>query len=57
MNITVIVKHVYGNRTIYPACEKSKLLAALNGTKTLTDYAIAIIKKLGYTITVKPETI
>lgn len=57
MNITVTVKHVYGNRTIYPACEKARLLAALNGTKTLTDHAIAIIKRLGYTITVQPETL
>lgn len=57
MNITVTIKYVYGTITVYPACEKAFLLAALHGTKTLTDHAIDIIKKLGYTITVRPETL
>lgn len=55
--LTVAIKNVYGNRTIYPACETSHKLADLIGTKTFTDRAIEQIKGLGYTFTVKPEAI
>ena len=55
--LTVTVKNVYGNRTIYPACEVSHKLADLIGTKTFTDRAIEQIKGLGYIFTVKHETI
>lgn len=47
-------KSVYGEIKLYPICETSKLLAQLNGTKTLTDYALHIINKLGYNIEVAP---
>lgn len=59
MTITVQIKNVYGNETIYPVCEKARLFAALAGTKTLTLVAIAQIKLLGYAITVKqqPQTL
>ena len=53
MNITVEVKNVYGNETIYPVCETSKLLAKLAGTKTITHEAIQTIKALGYKIELK----
>jgi hypothetical protein len=53
MEITVEIKSVYGNRSIYPACSKSKLLADIAGTKTFTDRALQAIKCLGYSITVK----
>jgi len=48
---------VYGNRTIYPACDNSNLFAVIAGTTTLTLHTIEAIKKLGYTIAVKGETL
>jgi len=54
--ITVEIKNVFGNETIYPIDEKAKTFARLAGTKTLTRDAIKNIKDLGYTINVKtPE--
>ena len=52
MNITVEIKNVYGNQSVYPACYTSQLLAKLAGTKTFTRSALDTIKKLGYSITV-----
>lgn len=57
MNIVVGVKHVYGNRTVYPICQKAKNLARLAGTTTLTARAIQTIKELGYVIHTQIETI
>jgi hypothetical protein len=57
MEITVEIKTVYGNKFIYPICDKAKNLAALAGTKTLTDNSINVIKKLGYEIKIKPQTL
>ena len=57
MTITVSIKNVYGNRTIYPACDTSNLFAGIAGTTTLTLHTIEAIKKLGYTIAVKGETL
>ena len=53
MNIIVEMRNVYGNQTVYPICDKAKLLASLTGCKTLTHRALQDIKALGYTITVK----
>lgn len=50
MIIKILAKSVYGNQALYPNCEKSKLLAKLAGTKTLTKAAIDTIKELGYEI-------
>jgi len=50
--IQVTVKDVYGARNIYPACETSKLLAKLAGTKTITAASLDVIKQLGYTVEV-----
>ena len=52
MNITVEVKNVYGNQSVYPACDTSRLLAQLAGTKTFTRSALDTIKQLGYSITI-----
>ena len=57
MQITVEIKSVYGNRAIYPACSKSKLLADLAGTKTFTNRALDSIKALGYSIIVKQQEV
>jgi len=53
--IFVDVRDVYGRETIYPACETSKLLAQLAGTRTLTLAALATIRALGYAVAVRPH--
>jgi len=55
MNKTLYVeiKSVYGKEMVYPACDKSKTLARIAGTTTLTREVIAEIKSLGFDITVK----
>ena len=53
--ITVRIKHVYGNRLIYPVCEKALIFSKMLGTKTLTDSAINYIKQLGYSIEVEAQ--
>lgn len=53
MELIVEVKNVYGTEKVYPVCEKAKILAALTGSKTLTDKVIFYAKKLGFTFSVK----
>ena len=53
MQITVEIKTVYGNKSVYPACETSKLFASIAGAKTLTSNVIRDIRALGYTVEVK----
>lgn len=55
--ITVRVKEVYGNRTVYPVCEIARRLANLIGTKTLTHSALQKIEALGYIIRVEQVTL
>lgn len=57
MQVTIEIKHIYGMKTIYPACEVSKRFAQLAGTKTLTPKSLMHINALGYTIAIKPQTI
>tara|TARA_E500000305_G_C3881510_1_gene169972 strand:+ start:404 stop:595 length:192 start_codon:yes stop_codon:yes gene_type:complete len=45
--IVVTKKNVYGQDKIYPVCDHAKLLAELAGTKTLSEYSIKLIKKMG----------
>lgn len=54
--IVVKIKDVYGTQTIYPVCETAKGLAALAGTKTITQASIKIIKSLGYQVAVENPT-
>ncbi len=49
MELLVEVKNVYGNERVYPACDKSKVLAHMTGASTLTDKVISDAKKLGFT--------
>lgn len=52
--IYVTVRNVYGNDLVYPACEKSRLLAELAGRKTLTPSDLRTIRELGYDVTESP---
>ena len=49
MECLVEVKSVYGQDMVYPACDKSSLLAKLSGKTTLTNETLALAKQLGYT--------
>lgn len=51
--ITVSVRNVYGNRTVYPLCDKALFFCALAGTKTITDAMIRLIRAQGYAIIVE----
>jgi hypothetical protein len=53
MEITVEIRNVYGNKTVYPVCNNARLLCDLAGTKTFTRRIMDIVKKLGYTINIK----
>jgi hypothetical protein len=59
METTLIVekKNVYGVERVYPVCNKSKLLTALTGNKTLLDVDIELIKELGFKFATKSEEI
>ena len=57
MEITVRITNQYGNRTIYPVCDKALLLARLAGFKTLPAHALETIKALGYQINIQPQTL
>ena len=49
--IVVEIRNVYGNDLTYPACDESRLLARLTGSKTFTRAHLATIRELGYEIT------
>jgi hypothetical protein len=51
------VKDVYGNRLVYPQCEKSIVFAHISGRKTLTDNVIASLKSIGYVFEVVGESL
>jgi hypothetical protein len=57
MTITVRIRYVYGNRTIYPVCEAAHTFAQIAGTQTLPFWVIDKIKKLGYAIEVEQEPV
>ena len=52
MRITVQIKNVYGNETIYPACKQSAFFCRLAGTKTITAEMLRLIRAQGYEIAV-----
>ena len=55
--ITVRVRNVYGNRTVYPVCDKAKIFAQLAGHSTLTSATLDGIRRLGYLIEVQQERV
>ena len=52
-HITVTVKNVYGNETIYPACKDSAFFCRLAGTKTITAEMMRLIRANGYDVRVE----
>ncbi len=56
MNITVTIKHVYGEHKVYPACENSRRFAEIAGTKTLTPHTMRQIKAMGITVRIAADT-
>jgi hypothetical protein len=56
MKITIRIEKNYGIETAYPACDNSRLLARLAGTKTLTRHALDTIRALGYAIEIEQLT-
>jgi hypothetical protein len=55
--IIVRVRNIYGNRTVYPACDKAKIFAQLAGHSTLTPATLDGIRRLGYLIEVEQEVL
>jgi hypothetical protein len=53
MNLTIEVKTVYGNRLVYPICEKAIVLCQITNQKTFSQFAINKLKEVGYTFTQK----
>lgn len=56
MKIIIRIEKNYGIETAYPACDQSRLLAKLAGTKTLTRHALDNIAALGYEIQIEQST-
>ncbi len=57
MNITIEIKSVYGRECIYPVCDAAKQFAALTGKITLSRQNLDAIKKMGYEVRVKEQTL
>ena len=55
--IQVAIKNSYGHDLIYPACDQAREFAKLTRTKTLSDYNISTIKRLGYKVEVIAPTL
>lgn len=48
--IEIELRSVYGELKAYPICERAKIFASMQCTKTLTRSALAHVLALGYTI-------
>ena len=52
MEIKVKIVSQFGNKRIFPACDKAKLFCLIANAKTLTPANVSTIKALGYTVSV-----
>lgn len=52
--ISITERNVYGETRFYPACDTSRLLCEVAGTKQVTASIIAICKANGFRVTVAP---
>ncbi|MFM2134447.1 MAG: hypothetical protein RL156_1728 [Bacteroidota bacterium] len=50
MKITVTLKNVYGNQSVYPLDEHAHRFAKIAGTKTLSRDALANVRALGFEV-------
>lgn len=50
MAIKVMIKNVYGNSLIYPACDVSREFCKLNGSKTITQSMLNTLKLFSVSI-------
>jgi hypothetical protein len=57
LKIVVRVRNIYGNKTVYPVCDKAKLFACIAGHSTLTSATLDGIRRLGYLIEVQQDTV
>jgi hypothetical protein len=57
MKITVRIRQVYGNETIYAVCDAAKTFASMVGQKTLTQRDLTFIRKLGYAVEVEQQAL
>jgi hypothetical protein len=57
LKITVRVRNIYGNKTVYPVCDKAQIFAQLAGHSTLTRATLDGIRRLGYLIEVQQEEV
>ena len=55
-SIIVEVRHVYGERKVYPHCDKARHFARIADTKTLTPRVLAHIENLGYRIETESDS-
>ena len=53
--VTVTIRSLYGRPVAYPACPRAELFAELQGTKTLTKEALAVIERLGFQVVSQSE--
>ena len=52
--ISITERNIYGETKFYPACDTSRLLCEVAGTKQVTASIIAICKANGFRVTVAP---
>ena len=57
MNAQVTIKNIYGEDKIYPHNQIAQHFARIAGTKTLTSVTIGIMKSLGVSIEVMPQSL
>lgn len=57
MTAYVTIKNVYGCDVVYPADDTTRTFAGIAGTKTLTQSTINAMKKLGYSLEIKGQTL
>lgn len=57
MTAYVTIKNVYGCDVVYPADDTTRTFATIAGTKTLTQSTINAMKKLGYSLEIKGQTL
>lgn len=53
--VLVEVRNVYGNETIYPACDNAMLFCKIAGHKTLPKYLLEYIRALGFEVRLAPQ--